>query len=74
MQPRRPWFGLSSIGGRRGWDPFYEPYIEEVYVGTLRKDSFALPYEIIFGRACILLFHHRQPVAILHAPWRAHDV
>lgn len=60
--------------GHWDWDPFYEPYIGKVDVGTLRKDSFARPCEIIFRRACIFLFHHRKSVTILHAPWRAHEV
>ena len=64
----------SSIGGHGGWGPLYEPYIGKVYVGTLRKDSFARPCEIICRRACIILFHHRQSVAILHALWRTPEV
>ena len=64
----------SPIGGHGGWYPFYEPYIGKVDGGTLRYDSFARPCEIIFRRARIFPFHHRKSVAILHAPWRAHEV
>src|ERR1700722_12298196 len=67
-------YHTSSIGGNGDWDPFYEPYIGKVGIGTLRQDSFARPCEIIFRRACIFPFHHRKFVAILHAPWRAHEV
>ena len=64
----------SPICGHGGRDPFYEPYIGKVDVGTLRSDSLARPCEIIFGRACIFPFHHRKSVAILHATWRAHEM
>ena len=64
----------SPIGWRGDRDPFYEPYIGKVDVGTLRHDSFTRPCEIIFRRACILPFHHRKSVAILHTPWRARDM
>lgn len=30
----------------------------------LRENSFARPCEIIFGRACSFIFHHRKSVAI----------
>jgi hypothetical protein len=64
----------SPIGGHGGWDPFYEPDIGKVDGGTLRKNSFARPCEIIFGRARIFPFHHRKSLAILHAPRRAQQV
>lgn len=42
----------SPTGGHGRWNPFNEPCIGNIDVGTSRKDSFARPCEIIFRRTC----------------------
>jgi hypothetical protein len=65
-----PWkTQVSRVGAHEGRNPFYEPHIGKIDIGTLRLDSLAGSGEIIFRCARLWLFHHRKSVAFLHARW-----
>jgi glucans biosynthesis protein C len=66
----------SPIGGHWGWDPFYEPYIGKVDVGTLGKDLLEVAFYavhvfrmsvffVIAGFFAHLTFHSKGPAGFM---------